>query len=153
MKSDNGSAGQSVRRVSRGAVWMPLLAILASGAVWAGITEWTNVGPEGGGARFLAIDPQTPSTVYAGTGVGVFKSKDGGTSWSNSGLNGFVVSGLVMDPRNPTTLYALTQDQDYSAAQVFKTTDGGASWNEAGFCCINLVIDPQGTGTQYVLAG
>src|SRR2546430_6969673 len=30
----------------------------------------------------LAIDPQTPSTLYAGTsGRGVFQSTDGGASW------------------------------------------------------------------------
>src|SRR3989442_1489791 len=37
----------------------------------------------------LAIDPQTPTTLYAGTsGSGVFKSTDGGASWSavNTGL-------------------------------------------------------------------
>ena len=39
--------------------------------------------------RALAIDPATPTTLYAGTyGGGVFKSTNGGGSWSafNTGL-------------------------------------------------------------------
>jgi len=38
--------------------------------------------------RALAIDPDTPTTLYAGTGGGVFKSTNGGANWSavNTGL-------------------------------------------------------------------
>jgi hypothetical protein len=36
--------------------------------------------------QFLAIDPGTPATVYAGTnGGGVFKSVDGGNAWDKVG--------------------------------------------------------------------
>jgi photosystem II stability/assembly factor-like uncharacterized protein len=41
----------------------------------------------------LAIDPLTPTTLYAGTyGGGVFKSMDGGVSWSASGLTNIYTS-------------------------------------------------------------
>ena len=59
---------------------MPLLAILAAGTVWPAVNEWTNVGPEGGRVQCVAVDPQDPATVYAGTSVGVFKSTNGGAS-------------------------------------------------------------------------
>ena len=50
--------------------------------VSAGSGTWTRHGPECGRVYALAIDPQTPSMLYAGTyGGGVFKSTDGGTSW------------------------------------------------------------------------
>src|SRR5712675_888690 len=111
---------------------MPLLAILAAATVSAGVNKWTNVGPEGGGARFLAIDPQNPSTVYAGTAAGVFKSKDGGANWSNAGLIGFSVSSLAIDPQNPGTLYAVNAFCcPPPSVPIFKSTDGGASWNAA----------------------
>jgi hypothetical protein len=45
----------------------------------------------------LAINPVTPSTLYAGTGGGgVFESTDGGASWIavNTGLTDTVMSGL-----------------------------------------------------------
>jgi hypothetical protein len=36
----------------------------------------------------LAIDPDSPDTVYVGTAVGVFKTSDGGATWApkNQGL-------------------------------------------------------------------
>jgi hypothetical protein len=44
----------------------------------AQIGVWTNNGPHGGFVRALAIDPTTPTTIYAGTDRGVFRSIDGG---------------------------------------------------------------------------
>ena len=60
----------------------------------------------------LAIDPQTPTILYAGTERGgVFKSTDGGESWIafNTGLTNLLVNSVVVDPQRPTTLYAGTQ--------------------------------------------
>ena len=91
-----------------------LLALLMSlsqpHTVSAGTNVWTSNGPEGGTIRALAIDPATPTTLYAGTYGGVFKSTDGGGSWSavNTGLTNTEVSALAIDPATPTTLYAGT---------------------------------------------
>src|SRR2546428_12908969 len=55
----------------------------------AGVNVWTTNGPHSETINALAIDPQTPTTLYAGTsGHGVFKSADGGGNWSavNTGL-------------------------------------------------------------------
>src|SRR6266581_5286468 len=55
----------------------------------------------------LAIDPLTPTTLYAGTyGGGVFKRTDGGTSWSATGLTNIYVSALAIGPVAPNKLYA-----------------------------------------------
>ena len=54
-----------------------------TGIVSAGTNIWTSHGPEGGNIFALAIDPKTPTTLYAGTyGGGVFKRLDGGGHWS-----------------------------------------------------------------------
>jgi len=66
----------------------------------------------------LAVDPQDPDTLYAGTrGGGVFKSADGGANWSqmNNGLTDRYISALAIDPHTPATLYAGT-----SGGAVFK---------------------------------
>jgi hypothetical protein len=75
----------------------------------------------------LAIDPQTPTTLYAGTwdlylGTwrgGVFKSTDGAGSWSalNTGLTDLYVSALAIDPRSPATVYAGTRAGVFSIQQ------------------------------------
>src|SRR6266852_3737549 len=97
-----------------------MLASFGAASVWAGINEWTSLGPDGGGANALVIDPQTTSTVYALTFAGIFKSMDGGATWSavNSGLTAPCppiapgcastaarVSYLVIDPTASNTVY------------------------------------------------
>ena len=66
----------------------------------------------------LAVDPVTPTILYAGTGGGVFKSTDGGGTWSafNTGLTDLYVWALAIDPQTPTSLYAGTY-----RSGVFKT--------------------------------
>jgi hypothetical protein len=74
--------------------------------------------------KTLAIDPQTPTTLYAGTsGGGVFKSTNGGASWNQTGLTNVSVLSLAIDPQTPATLYAGTYE-----SSVFKSIDGGATW-------------------------
>src|SRR5207249_3860983 len=58
---------------------------------------WTSIGPDGGWIQTLAIDPATPSTLYAGTFYGLFKSTDGGASWTAAGLTYTNVQALAID--------------------------------------------------------
>ncbi|MCP3962230.1 MAG: hypothetical protein GY719_30685 [bacterium] len=75
----------------------------------------------------LAIDPSTPSTVYATGSGGVFKSTDGGEHWAviGNGLGGSSAGALVVDPGDPSTLYVASEER------IFKSTDGGGSWMAA----------------------
>jgi photosystem II stability/assembly factor-like uncharacterized protein len=72
----------------------------------------------------LAIDPLTPTTLYAGSDDGVLKSTDGGRSWTEvgSGLTEHAVYALAIDPVTPTMLYAGT------GGGVFKSVDSGGNW-------------------------
>ena len=95
-------------------------------------------------ATALAIDPTTPTTVYAGTEFnGVLKSTDGGSTWHalNTGLTNLNVHGLAIDPLAPRRLYAGTDAgvfaiervQDVSAehdgcAVTPRHRSGAASW-------------------------
>jgi len=97
----------------------------------------------------LAIDPSNPSTLYAGTEGGVFKSTDGGGSWSaiNSGLTNTHVWALAIDPTNTSTLYAGTE------SGIFKSTDGGGHWS---YCSLPyevnaLAIDPTNPSIVYAV--
>src|SRR5712692_9337422 len=70
----------------------------------AGLDQWTSSGPtnEGGIVTALAIDPQTPSTLYAGTANdGVFKSTTGGASWSAANNFGLPVVPTATARRQP----------------------------------------------------
>jgi photosystem II stability/assembly factor-like uncharacterized protein len=111
----------------------------------------------------MAIDPQTPSRLYAaGACTGAFRSDDEGGRWMaiNRGLalNVFGVevlpflTSLVIDPLKPATLYAGALES------IFKTTDRGANWRTVyvGFNFFlpvsgvtALVIDPVTPTTLY----
>ena len=86
---------------------------------------WTTGGPYGGTVHALAIDPTTPTTLYAGTYIGVFKSTDAGGTWvaASRGLTAESIRALAINPATPTTLYAGTHYEG-----VFKSTDAGGTW-------------------------
>jgi len=112
----------------------------------------------------LAIDPLTPSTVYAGTfGDGVLRSLNSGTSWS-AVIAGFPeppdpqsdlarsVSALAINPGNHNMLFAGTD------AGVFKSFDRGAHWQPASQGLTSssvyaLAIDPVTVSTVYAGTG
>src|SRR5947209_2319499 len=99
-----------MRRVGRRFVLAA--AILLSAAVTAGGAEWSEIGsglPRTiAGVTSLAIDPSTPSTLYAVDISGrLFKSIDSGGSWI---VRGSVtdVAFVTVDPTNSSTIYAAT---------------------------------------------
>src|SRR5262245_58969306 len=89
---------------------------------------WKLIGPEGRRVGTLAINPKSPSTLYAGTPQGeVFVSTNRGANWTaaDNGLPGDPVVVLTIDPQTPSTLYAGTY------GGVFVSTDNGSSWTAA----------------------
>jgi len=78
----------------------------------------------------LAIDPESPDTLYAGTFIsGVFKSTDAGAHWKvvTGGLRPAVtrVSAVAVDPRRPQTVFFSTP-----GGGVYRSTDGGGHWTK-----------------------
>jgi photosystem II stability/assembly factor-like uncharacterized protein len=102
----------------------------------------------------VAIDPQFPATVYAGTmGDAVYKSPDGGQHWlpHNVGLKEHVsyVNQFVFHPQDSQTIFAAT------TVGAFVSRDGGRSWTEqmAGMTEVHIVvtlaINPRNTQVLY----
>jgi photosystem II stability/assembly factor-like uncharacterized protein len=122
----------------------------ASGGVWKSSNGGTTFKPvfdketaQSVGA--LAIDPQAPKTIWAGTGEGwtrnsvsigdgIYKSTDGGDSWSNMGLaNSERIAKIIVDPKDGNTVYACVPGKLWSDSEdrgVYRTTDGGKSWSK-----------------------
>lgn len=156
--SGHGPVGWS-RRPPVASVVILWLALSLSGTVaypaHAGMNVWTGNGPRDQNIVALAIDPVTPTTIYAGSSGstegalgGVHKSIDGGTSWAPV-LSNASVSALAIDPSTPMTIYAAV----FGAVQ--KSTDGAEIWNDAssgltGLSSLNvLAIDPTNPQTLY----
>lgn len=142
----------------------------AADAVWVAKSvdsgeTWTYSTVGGDYVTSLAVDPATPSTLYAGvfhatpTGGGVYKSVDGGLRWrfvSGSIISPagryYDVNSLAIDPSETSVVYAGT-----SGGGVFRSADGGATWMaaNAGLGALSvraLAIDPQNPTTIYSAA-
>lgn len=83
--------------------------------------------PGGGAVQVIAIAPTTPTTIYAGTALGVLKSADAGDTWCRVPDVRRFVSALVVDPNAPSTVYAAS-----GAGGILRSTDGGATWQPIG---------------------
>jgi photosystem II stability/assembly factor-like uncharacterized protein len=127
-----------------------------NGATWAefsgGLTRL--------GVSSIVIDPNTPSTMYIGTGdrdggdapgYGVWRSTDGGISWHshNNGMGNITVNELIMDPTDSNTMLAASY---YNDGRTYKTTNGGANWsisNASGFTIKDLAYHPTNSNIVY----
>ncbi len=84
-------------------------------------------------ALALAIDPQDPRRLYAGTdGLGVLRSANGGVTWQynprSPSVAAHTAESLVIDPQRPMTVYALIQDT--TIATLYRSDDGGSAWQQ-----------------------
>ena len=139
------AAGGVWRSTDGGSSWMPMNDQLPSLAVSCVVAHPTNsnIIYIGTGDHF----------GYAGDGVGVLKSIDGGATWTQTGLSWQLSSALsiyemVIDPGNPETLVAATSDG------IYRTVDGGASWMQqlnlaSGRNTYDIVINPTNSNILF----
>lgn len=122
----------------------------------------------------IAVDPETPSTVYAAIGITragyetdsahwqqddvlkgtIFKSTDSGETWSpvhNTGIDSSaLVYSLAINPKDSAILYAAT---DHG---MYRSVDSGVSWSAvnaglpAYLHAMKVVINPETPTTLYV---
>jgi photosystem II stability/assembly factor-like uncharacterized protein len=85
----------------------------------------TNGLPEEAEVRAIAVHPQNPQVVYAGTQHGPYRSTDGGDHWEKLGFPdlGMVTWSILFDPKNPQTMYLGT-----APAAVYRSDNGGDTW-------------------------
>jgi photosystem II stability/assembly factor-like uncharacterized protein len=115
-----------------------LIAVLLPFAGLAHAQDWKPLGPPGGDARVLAVDPARPGRIFLGTADGhIFGSEDSGARWmllgrASSSLDA-VITAIVVDPHDGNTLYASSWVRSASTGGgVFRSADGGRTWSEAG---------------------
>ncbi|MEZ5057511.1 MAG: hypothetical protein R2879_10815 [Saprospiraceae bacterium] len=140
----------------------------ASGGVWmseGGGIDWKPVFDEVDCQSIgaIAINQQNPAEIWAGTGegnprnshnsgIGIFKSIDGGKTWKSMGLeNTKLIHRIRINPLNPKEVYVAALGSAWGPNPdrgVFKTTDGGKTWENIlsvndSTGCADLVMDPQ----------
>ena len=103
-----------------------LLAVPAMAGTWRALPLW------GGDVRSLAIHPDDPDRVFAGTSAGqLYESRDGGRSWSDAGsplpFPGWLVSALRFDPNTKERLWVSLQGV-WGGGHVAFSDDLGKTW-------------------------
>lgn len=109
---------------------LALLPAMTASAVSA--STWRTLPIWGADVRSLALHPEDPDLLYAGTSAGqVYVSRDAGRRWSNAGSHlpfpGWVVSALRFDPNRPERIWASLQGI-WSGGHVAFSDDGGKTW-------------------------
>ncbi|MDP4198800.1 MAG: T9SS type A sorting domain-containing protein [Bacteroidota bacterium] len=148
-----------------------------SGGLWKSVDQgihWASLSDNQWSTLFtsaVAVDPNNPDVVYAGTGepfgyfdpvyqgntgssgVGVYKSMDGGNNWTliPSKL-GRYFSKIIVNPANSNLVYVMS-------TSVWRSTDSGHTWSDVqdlstgGAVFGALVIDPVDPSILYAGAG
>jgi photosystem II stability/assembly factor-like uncharacterized protein len=93
----------------------------------------------------LAIDPTTPTTLYAGAGSRVYKSTDSGGTWTSVAC-GATSSTLAVDPTDSNLVYL------GGGMGITRSSNAGQHWTHSGPTVLVKAIaaDPTTPGTVYV---
>ena len=147
----------------------------AQGGVWRsddGGANWTPLtdGECSLAMGSLAVDPVTPTIVYAGTGeanlsgdsyygCGVLRSTNAGATWTRLGAQDFgtvSISRILVDqatagsPTSSTVLASTDLNIASGCNGVLKSTNSGATWTGVlGGCVSDLLQDPSNPSTLY----
>ncbi|MBK5260557.1 MAG: hypothetical protein JJE51_13275, partial [Thermoanaerobaculia bacterium] len=111
----------TLRAVVR-SLFVSLLLFTAAGAFAA--SAWTPIGPPGGAAYGLSIDPKDANVLYAGTySGGVWKSKDGGANWTRlTAQVDETMNAVAVSPADSRVVLAAGH------AGLYRSADAGATW-------------------------
>jgi len=122
------------------------------------LSNWQPIGPFNhvntgswssgqGRVNAIIVDPNTPTTYYAGAPAGgIWKSTDSGSSWVplSDQLPQIGVSGIAIDYSDSDIIYIATGDDDNSDSYsigVMKSENGGATWNTTDLDTSNSPTD------------
>lgn len=101
--------------------FLAILAIISIPAA-AAVGAWSPLGPDGGAAFSLAVDPGDPSIVYAGSDAGIYRSTDDGDTWELASRGLLQGAAIGQDTVAPGKLYVLT------ATGIFQSGDEAETW-------------------------
>jgi PKD repeat protein len=111
------------------------------------------------GISSIIVDYSLPTRIFIGTGdrdagdatgLGVYKSTDGGLTWTpaKTGMGDQTVGRMIQDPSNPSIILAAT------SGGVYKTTDGGNTWTQTAIGNFNCIeFNPANHTIVYAAGG
>ncbi len=127
---------------------LPALALAGPGV-------WTSSGPSGGIVYGLAFNPVTPTTIYANTGGGFFKTTNRGASWTRAenGISGLGFAQVFsLDADSPAVLYLVAGD-----GRLYRSDDAALNWAPTGYVApddtyVTSIADVPGVSGQLLIS-
>ncbi len=98
--------------------------------------------------RTLAVPPQHPHTLYAGTNAGLYRTDNGGDRWERldgpfdpgkGWPGGVMIWSLLIHPKRPETLFVGT-----CPSALYRSEDGGKNWER-----LEADLSPECGGILY----
>jgi photosystem II stability/assembly factor-like uncharacterized protein len=126
-----------------------------------GGASWVQTPLPPGSLFTLAVVPREPSTLYAVTPLGLFRSTNGGDVWdpvstpTAAPWNAWASNGgqvaIAVDPADSSVLYAAFTGTPL--ASVYRSTDRGATWNPTSLRdpAYGLLFDPRDPSRLFAL--
>ena len=112
--------------------------------------------PSESNVRALAVYPNDPHRILAGTDAGIYRSNDNGVTWEelDSPMGDLQIWSVTVDPMDADTIFAGTRPEG------FRSKDGGKSWEKLSMgvnmnCPIgtprttNMIVDPRDNRTIW----
>ena len=138
-------------------------AVGFGGGVWHsadGGDKWNRIRdpfPLGSQVRGMAVYPDNPNRILAGSEHGIYRTEDCGATWEKmwSPMEGMPIWSIAIDPQNTDNIFV-----GIKPAALFRSQDGGQSWSKlsaqmAQECHIGppmvtmLMVDPQDSRTVW----
>jgi len=126
-----GSAlGGLMIRTTRGSYGIGVLKTADAGITWTKSLDWTY--QQQSAVERLAMNPLNPSTVFAATTEGLYRTVDGGQNWTNVVPYLLMGEDIVINPTDTTNILASFGNFGINP-YLMKSTDGGVNWNFSSF--------------------
>ena len=106
--------------------------------------------------RALAVYPDNPHRILAGSDNGIFRAEDNGATWEmlDSPMDGTQIWSIAVDPVDPDIIFAGTRPD------AFRSKDGGKNWEKLSLgltnpCPVgiprttNMIVDPRDHRTVW----
>jgi len=154
-----GTTDRRGNRRSRALLALAGSILIGAAPAVAAPGRWVPLGPFGAPVVSLAVTPEAPQVLYAGTTDGLFKSAGTGSTalrFEALPLDHFITA-IVVVPSDPPAVLAATD------SGIFRSADGGSTWQsspvEAGGEMLfavefqALALDPRDPTIVYAGAG
>jgi uncharacterized protein (TIGR03437 family) len=121
--------------------FQPLTAASALAKSTDGGSTFNPVRSTAGAGRItvIALDPNSPTTIFVAGDHGFLRSADGGSNWNRiPGDWTTSIGSIAVAPGNSSLVLAATVSNLYQAAMgLYRSTDGGITWERS-----NITADP-----------